>query len=259
MRDATTTIDSRDTGCAASWHQPSEDGRWIVRIADPRDRVLAALASALTDMFPATCRLLGEWDFAALVKDYLHGREGSADGDEALAVRFPLFIAMHARVRTSPWATDLARLELALRQVRLEPAVPCLPAARLRQLTVAQLASLRLDLHPGWRMVSSAYPVLAAWRALVSAQPIDRLVVAGGTNVLLGSGGQGHVLLHELRQAELLFLRWLRAGRPVAEAAEAACTAGAPFDTAAAVGHFAGLGILAAPCNPSPLEASLAA
>ncbi len=149
-----------------------------------------------------------------------------------------------------------------MRQVRIEPAVSVLPAVRLRQLSAGQLARGRLGLHPGWRMVSSGYPILAAWRALLSTHPDVRSIAPAGTSVLLGPGSHGGVLLYELRPAELIFLRWLRAGRTVAEAAEAAeaaSTAGPPFDARAAVIHLAGLGVFAVPVDPLALEASLAA
>lgn len=259
MQDAATAIDGRKTEYADSWALPSDGGRWGVPVVNPRERVLSALADALAEMFPATRRLLGDWDFAALLKDYLRDRYASPCTHDALATPFPLFLAMHAPAAARSWATDLARLELALRQVRIEPSIPALPVARLRRLSAGQLASARLSLHPSWRMVSSSYPVLATWRALASMRPCSRPIVGDGTNVLLGPEGDGRVLLYELRPAELVFLRWLRAGRTVAEAAEAAGVAGPSFEAGTTVIQLAGLGVFAAPAQPPTLEAGLAA
>jgi hypothetical protein len=128
-----------------------------------RNNVVASLARALEDGFPATRHYLGERPFRALAVMHARAHPPRTPVLSGYGATLPDFLAGLPALAGQPFLPDLARLELAIRQgYHAADADPIDPAA-LQALPPERLLAARLGLAPALRLVRSAHPVAGLW------------------------------------------------------------------------------------------------
>jgi hypothetical protein len=138
---------------------------------------------------------------------------------------------------------EVARLEWAREEAYYAPDAPPLSVADLAAIPITRYAELRFELHPTLRLIRSTGPVFVLWQAAIDASP-------DGISAALRKAGPEQVLVvrpamtvtpRPITAADLLLLKALGEGLPLAEAAERAQANDANFDLQAALAlHLAG-------------------
>lgn len=194
-----------------------------------RNNVTVSLTEALETGFPVLRKLLGEANFKGLAGMFLRRHPPASPLLMRYGAEMPGFLEALPQLAHLPYLSDVARLELALREsYHAADAAPADPS-ELAALPPERLPDARLGLAPAVRVLSSRWPVHGIWRRNTDPdapkpdmRPEDVLVARPGFDpvpVLLPRGGA-------------TFIRALGTGRTVAEALE--LTGGHPgFDLTA--------------------------
>lgn len=186
------------------------------RFAVYRNNVVVGLTEALATAFPSVCRQLGADSFARLAGVFVRAHPPSSPLLMFYGDALPGFLAGFQPLADRPWAADLARLDLALRESYHAADAAALDAAAIAALPPDRLLAARVRLSPALRLVLSSFPLLDLWRAEgAPAEPPcgqDILVLRPGFDPqphALPPGGAG-------------FVAALLAGRSLGEAMDAA-------------------------------------
>ncbi len=125
----------------------------------------AGAARALASAFPTVRALVGEASFEAMARAYWHACPPVRGDLSWLGEGLPEFIDTAECLADEPYLADSARLDWALH--RCEAAADTDPAglASLSALADAPPDKLRLWLAPGARLIRSAHPIVAVWKA----------------------------------------------------------------------------------------------
>jgi hypothetical protein len=159
-----------------------------------RNHVRLSLREALRTTFPVVQRLVGEEFFAGLARQFVAAHPPSSPCLSEFGDRFPDFIAAFPAAAALPYLADVARLEWALNVAWHSGMEPALEAAALAALDPEALAGSTLQLQPSLRLLSSAWPVAAIWRANQTGKD--------GSGVDLSAGG-GDLLVWRQRGDEV--------------------------------------------------------
>lgn len=234
----------RQAVMAAALLDPARPGPGDPRFAVHRNNVIAGLAGALAETYPAVERLVGAAFFRAAAAAFVRAhpprgpvllRWGGAFGDWLAA--FPPAAGL-------PWLADVARLEWARADSFHAADAAPLPAAALAALPADGLHGARLRLHPALRIVPSRHPVVSLWADVTG--PRAGAVAMDRAETALVSRPSDTVEVCALAPGAAAFLTALHDGRPLGEAA-AAGMAHPDFDLAAqlaalfAAGHVVGV------------------
>lgn len=191
------------------------------------------LIEALASTFPATLAAVGEAHFRAAARGFILTQPPTEPSLAAYGVDFPTFLAHLPPLAPWPYLSDLARLEWALNAACHAPDTVSVCVERLTALDEAELAVLRLRLHP------SCFP-------LALSSPADRIrrsLLAGDTleegdwtlepcRLLIFRDGDDVGWL-QLPPAAFAFVTSLTDDGSLAKAATAAGTVDPSFDPAA--------------------------
>lgn len=144
--------------------QPDRDPThraWQVYLANAH----AGAARALATAFPTVRALMGEASFEAMARAYWHAHPPVRGDLSWLGDGLPDFISAAEHLVAEPYLADSARLDWALH--RCEAAADADPAglASLSALAEVPPDGLRLRLAPGARLIRSAHPIVAIWKA----------------------------------------------------------------------------------------------
>lgn len=146
-------------------HLAGEPSLALRRLALYGRAIEANRRGALRSAYPVVWRLVGDGFFDEAAR--LFGRESPpVDADlNRYGAGFPAFLAAYAPAAGLPWLADVARLEWAWHESLMAGDVPALDFEALARVPEAGQPGLRLELHPGVRLVRSRWPVLAIWEA----------------------------------------------------------------------------------------------
>ena len=206
-----------------------------------RENALATLEAG----FPVLLRLAGSDWFRQTGIGYLRRHPSPSGNLHYLGARLPEYL--ESELADGPYAyfADVARLEWAYQDVLVaaEPSVFALAA--LADVSVERHADLILDLNPASRLVGSAWPLLAIWRA---NQPGDdsagTVSLEAGACRLLVIRRDDHVELRELPPGEFAFLESIAGAMSIVDAAAAALAADPGFELVTALPRLVRLGAL---------------
>jgi hypothetical protein len=220
------------------------------RLAVYRNNVLLSLRRVLDGTFPASRRLLGPERFAKVAQAFIRSAPPERPQLLTYGAGLPAFLECSAEAATVAHVVDVARLEWAREEAYYAADAPPLSAKDLAAIPVARYAALRFQLHPSLRLVSSAGPVLALWRAAASgsSEGIPAAVRDERPERVLVLRPEMAVTVRPIAAADLLLLESLGEALPLAEAADRAHAVDAGFDLQAALalhlvgGSFAGCG-----------------
>jgi len=129
-----------------------------------RNNVAVSLTEALETGFPVLRKLLGETNFKGVAGLFFRRHPPSSPLLMQYGSKMPEFLAALPQLAQLPYLSDVARLELALREsYHAADAVPVAPDA-LAGIPTERLLSSRFAIAPAVRVLSSPWPVLGIWR-----------------------------------------------------------------------------------------------
>lgn len=215
------------------------------RFAVYRNNVVAGLAEALKDAFPATCRIVGDEFFRAMTQRYVVSEPPTSPILLEYGAGFPDFIAGFEPASTLTYLPDVARIERAWTEAyHAREALP-LQASDFAAIDPDRLAEIRITVHPSLRIVCSRLPALTIWRMNVGdgvPKPVD--LEAGGEDALIVRP-EAEVEARSMPPGGAEFVAALAAGRSVTEAMKAALTADPRFDLSGNLAGLIGAGVFA--------------
>ena len=191
-----------------------------------RNHFAVSLIEALGRTYPVLQRLVGEAFFAQAARRFIASWLPSSPCLHEYGAEFPGFVATLARSADFAYLADVGGFEWAINVAYHADDVPPLSATALQSVPAADLANLRLVVHPSVRLIQSAYPLLRIWRANqpeADSRSVD--LGAGGVNLLLGRQ-HVDVIWRELDSAALAFYGRLFAAQSLGQACEALITSG---------------------------------
>lgn len=130
------------------------------------DAYRARLAAALRDNYPVLHRVLGDEDFDALARAYLHAHPSVAPSIRWFGGALADFVQATPDALPHPALVDLIRLEWALRAAFDAEDAPPMGFATLAALPPDRWPALRLRLHPSVSRLALAWAVEPLWQAL---------------------------------------------------------------------------------------------
>ena len=209
------------------------------RIAVYRRTVYANYRNALAATYPVVHRLVGEARFKSAVYAYVQAHPSTCGDLNVYGDRFGELLSTHEPVMWIDALADVARLEWALDEAHRAPDGSRAPAnvlAELARVPAGRLAALRLRLDPSCRFVASSRPILAIWQAYQpqTAHAPEDAPAPDGERLLIRRDPHG-VSIERVDAAELAWLGALAAGATFGESIDAAQSATAAFDLAAAL------------------------
>lgn len=218
-----------------------------------RNNVTYGLVTALSEIFPAIARLLGEQNFRLLAREFLRAHPPRSRLVIEYGHEFADFLAGFQPVRHLKYLPDLARLERAwLDAYHAADAAPLGPG-EIEALPPDALAGARFVPHPAVRIVRSSYAVHAIFMAQRSAEMPGRIYAAEPENVLITRPGL-QVRLYKLAPGPLQFIETLMSGSSLHMAAETTLATVPSFDLAPAIGLLIESGAFSG-CTPGEKSA----
>lgn len=222
-----------------------------------RHNVFASLTGALAAVFPVVQRLVGEGFFAYAADGFIRRHPPHRGNLHDFGHEFPGFLAGFAPAAALAYLPDVARLEWLYHEAFHASDAAALQPRDLATLSPESGSGLRLRLHPGARLLASAWPVLRIWQV---NQPgyhgDDRVNLDEGGAYLLVIRRHGEIEIESHGASAHAFLESLHAGAPLAAATEAAIAVEPEFDLATTLsglvrrGTFCGFDIAAAGQEP---------
>lgn len=209
-----------------------------------RRNLRANFARVLALEFPAVVRLLGEERFAAVAAGYQRAEPSRAGDLHEIGARFAAHLGRRLEPASLRWIADVAALEWAWEEAAVAAdATMRLDAGELAALPPDRLWTLRLAPHPALRIVRSAYPVHAIWRAnlpdatghVAALEPQFRLALDQGAESVVIERPAAQVEVACVADAEAAWLEAIAQGEPLGAALEAALARDASFDLTAAL------------------------
>lgn len=133
------------------------------RLAIYRNNVYASLLSAMSDLYPAVVRTVGDNFFNASTRIYLSQHPPRSANLITLGQDFPEFLETFAPAESLPYLPDVARIDLACHQAyHAEDAEP-LSARDFAALDISVLSGCGVNIHPSARLISSRYACFSIW------------------------------------------------------------------------------------------------
>lgn len=200
-----------------------------------RNNVTVSLVKALTDIFPAVARIVGEQRFADLARLFLRAHPPKSPLLFQYGHEFPAFIETFAPAAAMPYLADVARLERAwLDAYHAADVAPLSPEA-LSAIAPERLPAARFKRHPAAALVRSQFAAVTIFNANREGQSGQRINAAAPENGLIARPDVD-VTLHDMPAANAAFLAALMNGDTLARAAELGAATDETFDLSAAIG-----------------------
>ncbi len=196
-----------------------------------RNNVSGALIEALGVRYPVIKRLVGDEFFRAMTREYVLSHLPQSPVLIHYGGEYPDFIAEFPPAANVSYLADVARLESAYWQAY--HAADAMPLAKERLAAVApeRLAALTFTFHPAVFIVASAYPIVSIWETNshdAEVRPVDLSV----SEDALVTRPALSVEVRRLPEGGATFLRALKAGARLGDAAATAIAASPGFDLA---------------------------
>jgi hypothetical protein len=190
------------------------------RLAVYANNVASNWRGTLADIHPVVLRLVGPAFFNEAARQYGLANPSRSGDLHRFGSTFGNFLAAYPHARDLPYLADVALLEWACHEVFHAAEAPALDLAALSQVPEGDYGALRFHQNPAVRLVRSAFPIEAIWRA---NQP-DRDGTPErdeGADFVLVSRPELEVQLECLPEGEWHFLAALAAGQDLDIASQA--------------------------------------
>lgn len=208
-----------------------------------RNNVVSSLITALETGFPTVRKLVGEEYFKAMAGVFCRANPPEDPRLPVYGSKFPGFLLRFAPVAHLPYLSDIAKLDLGLRQ--------SYHAADTTPLDVTgmppdEVMTLRPRLAPATLILQSQHPVYAIWRYNTEAGAPKP--AAGGQDVLIARPGFDPAP-HHLPAGGFTFARHLKGKLTLAEAMTQTLAIEAGADISTILSLFLTTGALT--CDPA--------
>jgi hypothetical protein len=216
------------------------------RLGIYRNNATESFLKTLEATFPVLMRLAGRDWLRQTGREYMQQHPSRSGNMHYVGERFATFLATQLEGGEYAYFMDVARLEWAYQEILVAADHPAFDIAALETVAPDDYPSLRFVTHPALRLVSSAYPVLAIWKANRDEAPDSTAEIrldAGASRLLL-IRRENHVELRELSPGDYALLRAFTLGESLGDAAESALTADPSLDLGAALARLVKLEVL---------------
>lgn len=136
-----------------------------------RNNVASGLTRAMEASFPVIRKLVGDQFFAAMAVEFALAHPPKSQVLMQYGDDFASFLEIFPPVAHLGYLPDVARLEQAVRASYHAADATPMPADALAALPEAELLASRLILAPSVRLIQSAWPICAIWRANMENGP----------------------------------------------------------------------------------------
>ncbi|MBO9467484.1 putative DNA-binding domain-containing protein [Tropicibacter sp. R15_0] len=133
------------------------------RYAVYRNNVAVSLSEALETAFPAVAKLIGPENFAKAAGMYLRREQPRSPLMMFYGAGFPEFLASLEPLKPIGYLSDVARVEMALRESYHAADASVLDPAVFQGLEEEDLMASRLGIAPSVRIIRSPWPVLSVY------------------------------------------------------------------------------------------------
>lgn len=133
------------------------------RLGIYRNIVFSNLTATLATDYPAVKTLVGDAFFESAAARYIRDEPSRSGNLQDYGARFPDLLARLPEAASLPYLADIARLEWARQESLLAADAEPFDPAHLTNVPEDKQASLRLQLHPSLRLVTSAYSIFDIW------------------------------------------------------------------------------------------------
>lgn len=193
---------------------PSAAQRFTVHERNRRHALLDALAAN----YPVVASLVGEHFFHAVATEYLRAHPPMRPALFDFGATFPAFLEGFDSSEAVACLGDVARLERAWCESCHAAEAAAVGLEVLAGLAATDVLQARFTLHPSARLLASAHPMVAVWRAHQEGREGAPLITSAAECALVVRP-TAEVDVHTLEQDEHAFLSALASGTPLAEAA----------------------------------------
>lgn len=239
---------------------PAGGATGVERIGIYRRTIATNYRNALGATYPVVRRLVGTPFFDAAVDAYVEAHPSRSGDLNEYGATFGEFLGGYNPASDLPYLPDVARLEWAIDEANRAADFPASPDDVLRELAAVpaeQLPTLRVRIHPSFRLIASSFPVLRIWQV---HQPdhVGDLRVDFNTRPdrLRIRRKRGGVALERIDAGEFAWLAALAGGATLAAAIELTQDADAAFDLGAALHRCIGDGTITGTIDPPPSDVS---
>ncbi len=202
-----------------------------------RNNVASGLAKALAVRFPATEAIVGKPFFAAMAREYVREHPPRSPVLLDYGDGFADFVRGFTPAAELPYLPDVIRLENAwMAAYHSADAVPLAPES-LAAVDHANLAGLKIALHPSFGLIRSPHPIVTIWAMNSGELPLAEIRHWSAEDALIVRPHLA-VLTRRLPPGGAAFLDALAKGSPLGSAASMAQDDAADFDLTA---NLAGL------------------
>ncbi|WP_417606069.1 putative DNA-binding domain-containing protein [Oceanimonas baumannii] len=184
-----------------------------------RNNIRASLTEALAAQFPVCRQLVGEDFFNAMAALYIEQSPPATPLLTEYGTTMPAFIAGFAPAASLPYLADMARLELALQQVRHAANAVATDILQALLADPERLAGQSLQLSPACFLLRSSFAVCSLWRAHHGEGRLNEIDLSIAENALLLRPGLT-VNMIGLNDADSDFMTALMTGLPLSAALE---------------------------------------
>jgi hypothetical protein len=130
--------------------------------------------SLLAEDYPALREAMGDDEFVAMAHAYAYAHPSRSFTMARFGDRLPDFIAAHTGMpaRRRSFLADLARVELAISQVREAPDAPVLSIDQINAIPSQRWPSVRLQASPAVQYLSLNHPINVTYEAFLADEPL---------------------------------------------------------------------------------------
>lgn len=192
-----------------------------------RNNVTVALTEALRTAFPVLVKLLGDQNFDQLARVFVRAHPPNSPLMMHYGEALPSFLDDFAPLAHIGYLSDVARLELALRQSYHAADPPSFDAARLGAVSPEALMASTFLLAAPVRLVPSRWPLVDIWR-FNTVEGADKPRATPQSALITRAAFDPEP--HALDPAQTAWLTQVKSGATLAQAQDTACASGPDFD-----------------------------
>lgn len=139
-----------------------------------RNNAVYNLINALSIMYPAVYKVLGEYQFNKVSKDYIKfnpSRDGNLD---VYGITFPCFLKEKKDIKS--YVCDLARLDLAYHDIYIAIDYCARPVDQFKHIALEDYEKVVFVINPALQLLVLEYDVLSIWSGDAVAKPLKSKV-----------------------------------------------------------------------------------
>lgn len=196
-----------------------------------RNNFFSNLSSALAEVYPVVCRLVGSDFFVQMTKPFISTYPSRSGDIQNFGAEFADFICAYEPTAELAYLPEVARLEWLCHKAFHAADCGDTAIAKVLQTPHQQYGQLRFVLHPACHLHESGYPVAAIRRANQPGSAADEEIeLADSAEYLLVRRPIFEIEILSLPRAQFIALEMIACGSNLETAIVAASEIAASFD-----------------------------